>query len=320
MLEDGAYFTFHADGRDSYFRNAVTTTDNETIASIGKWQYQILDGQALNIDNRYFKYNEEKAAYDVTLRFWAGTYGTTVDEYLMPDANREDFTVKNLALKLINGNVYYPVSIGPDDAATSAKTNLSTDYETVHYIGDSAGMCPYMDVSFTVPATEVTAVGTQVDTTKLSEGEHTLKVTDGINTKEVTFIVDNKAPEIELGVKDGDILGGNITLSPKVTEANTLEEFVVTLDGEQINDTYETTSFALGDGQHTITAFAKDAAGNETTKTAVFMADSAKVTIKDGLTSDITDNSASLYLNLENVKSDTTATFYRAERLSLIHI
>lgn len=315
MLEDGAYFTFHADGRDSYFRNAVTTTDNETIASIGKWQYQILDGQALNIDNRYFKYNEEKAAYDVTLRFWAGTYGTTVDEYLMPDANREDFTVKNLALKLINGNVYYPVSIGPDDAATSAKTNLSTDYETVHYIGDSAGMCPYMDVSFTVPATEVTAVGTQVDTTKLSEGEHTLKVTDGINTKEVTFIVDNKAPEIELGVKDGDILGGNITLSPKVTEANTLEEFVVTLDGEQINDTYETTSFALGDGQHTITAFAKDAAGNETTKTAVFMADSAKVTIKDGLTSDITDNSASLYLTLENVKSDTTATFYRAERI-----
>ena len=149
----------------------------------------------------------------MTLRFWAGTYGTTVDEYLMPDANREDFTVKNLALKLINGNVYYPVSIGPDDAATSAKTNLSTDYETVHYIGDSAGMCPYMDVSFTVPATEVTAVGTQVDTTKLSEGEHTLKVTDGINTKEVTFIVDNKAPEIELGVKDGDILGGNITQS-----------------------------------------------------------------------------------------------------------
>ena len=45
------------------------------------------------------------------------------------------------------------------------------------------------------------------------------------------------------------------------------------------------------------------------------MADSAKVTIKDGLTSDITDNSASLYLNLENVKSDTTATFYRAERI-----
>lgn len=315
MLEDGAYFTFHAEGRDSYFKNAVTTTDNEVIASIGKWQYQILDGQAIHIDNRYFKYNEEKAAYDVTLRFWAGTYGATVDEYLLPDANREDFTVKNLALKLINGNIYYPKAIGPDNEDTSTKTNLSTDYETVHYIGDSTGMCPYMDVSFTIPSSEVTAVGTQVDTTKLSDGEHILKVTNGTSTKEVKFIVDNKAPEIELGVNDGDVLRGNITLNPKVTETNTLDEFVVTLDGEQISDVYETTSYALGDGVHTIAAFAKDAAGNETTKSALFTVEGAQITIISGGTSDVTDNSASLYLNVKSDNSDTTTTFYKAEKI-----
>lgn len=315
MLEDGAYFTFHAEGRDSYFKNAVTTTDNEVIASIGKWQYQILDGQAIHIDNRYFKYNEEKAAYDVTLRFWAGTYGATVDEYLLPDANREDFTVKNFALKLINGNIYYPKAIGPDNEDTSTKTNLSTDYETVHYIGDSTGMCPYMDVSFTIPSSEVTAVGTQVDTTKLSDGEHILKVTNGTSTKEVTFIVDNKAPEIELGVNDGDVLRGNITLNPKVTETNTLDEFVVTLDGEQISDVYETTSYALGDGVHTIAAFAKDAAGNETTKSASFTVEGAQITIISGGTSDVTDNSASLYLNVKSDNSDTTTTFYKAEKI-----
>ena len=315
MLEDGAYFTFHAEGRDSYFKNAVTTTDNEVIASIGKWQYQILDGQAIHIDNRYFKYNEEKAAYDVTLRFWAGTYGATVDEYLLPDANREDFTVKNLALKLINGNIYYPKAIGPDNEDTSTKTNLSTDYETVHYIGDSTGMCPYMDVSFTIPSSEVTAVGTQVDTTKLSDGEHILKVTNGTSTKEVTFIVDNKAPEIELGVNDGDVLRGNITLNPKVTETNTLDEFVVTLDGEQFSDVYETTSYALGDGVHTIAAFAKDAAGNETTKSASFTVEGAQITIISGGTSDVTDNSASLYLNVKSDNSDTTTTFYKAEKI-----
>lgn len=315
MLEDGAYFTFHAEGRDSYFKNAVTTTDNEVIASIGKWQYQILDGQAIHIDNRYFKYNEEKAAYDVTLRFWAGTYGATVDEYLLPDANREDFTVKNLALKLINGNIYYPKAIGPDNEDTSTKTNLSTDYETVHYIGDSTGMCPYMNVSFTIPSSEVTAVGTQVDTTKLSDGEHILKVTNGTSTKEVTFIVDNKAPEIELGVNDGDVLRGNITLNPKVTETNTLDEFVVTLDGEQISDVYETTSYALGDGVHTIAAFAKDAAGNETTKSASFTVEGAQITIISGGTSDVTDNSASLYLNVKSDNSDTTTTFYKAEKI-----
>lgn len=315
MLEDGAYFTFHAEGRDSYFKNAVTITDNEVIASIGKWQYQILDGQAIHIDNRYFKYNEEKAAYDVTLRFWAGTYGATVDEYLLPDANREDFTVKNLALKLINGNIYYPKAIGPDNEDTSTKTNLSTDYETVHYIGDSTGMCPYMDVSFTIPSSEVTAVGTQVDTTKLSDGEHILKVTNGTSTKEVTFIVDNKAPEIELGVNDGDVLRGNITLNPKVMETNTLDEFVVTLDGEQISDVYETTSYALGDGVHTIAAFAKDAAGNETTKSASFTVEGAQITIISGGTSDVTDNSASLYLNVKSDNSDTTTTFYKAEKI-----
>lgn len=52
MLEDSAYFTFHADGRDSYFKNAITTTKNEMIAAIGKWQYTILDGQAIHIDKR----------------------------------------------------------------------------------------------------------------------------------------------------------------------------------------------------------------------------------------------------------------------------
>lgn len=50
-----------------------------------------------------------------------------------------------------------------------------------------------MDASFSIPATEVTAVGTQIDTTKLSDGEHTLKVTNGASTKEVTFIVDNQS-------------------------------------------------------------------------------------------------------------------------------
>ena len=315
MLEDGAYYTFHADGRDSYFKNAVTTTDNKTIASIGKWQYQILDGQAIHIDNSYFTYNEENASYDITLRFWAGTYGATVDEYLLPDANREDFTVTKLALKLINGNVYYPTKIGPDDSATSAKTNLSTAYETDHYIGDSTGMCPYMDASFSIPATEVTAVGTQIDTIKLSDGEHTLKVTNGESTKEVTFIVDNKAPEIDLGVEDGSVLSGNLTFGPKVIEDHTLDTFVVTLDGEQINNVYETTAYSLGDGQHIISAFAKDAAGNETTKTAVFTVDGTQITITAGGTTDITDNSASLYLNVSNVKSDTKATFYKAEKI-----
>ena len=78
---------------------------------------------------------------------------------------------------------------------------------------------------------------------------------------------------------------------------------------------YETTAYSLGDGQHIISAFAKDAAGNETTKTAVFTVDGTQITITAGGTTDITDNSASLYLNVSNVKSDTKATFYKAEKI-----
>lgn len=174
---------------------------------------------------------------------------------------------------------------------------------------------PIYGCKFSIPATEVTAVGTQIDTTKFSDGEHTLKVTNGESTKEVTFIVDNKAPEIDLGVEDGSVLSGNLTFGPKVIEDHTLDTFVVTLDGEQINNVYETTAYSLGDGQHIISAFAKDAAGNETTKTAVFTVDGTQITITAGGTTDITDNSASLYLNVSNVKSDTKATFYKAEKI-----
>lgn len=315
MFEDGAYFNFTATGRDSYFKNLLTTTDNEQIAKIGAWQYVNLDGQIIKIDNNYFEYNKDTNSYDITLRFWAGTYGTTVDEYLMPTANREDFTVSELALKLANGNTYYPTLIGPDDSATSANTNLSTNYNATHKVGDSAGQCPYMDVSFSVPATEVTAVGATVDTNTLSNGEHTLKVTDGTNTKEVTFIVDNNAPVIDLGIENGADLTGNITLNPQVTEENTLSNVIFTLDGEMIETPYETTAYNLGEGEHILIAYAEDEAGNNTTETAVFTISDVSVTVTDTGTTDITDSSASLYLTVDNTASDTQATFYKTEKV-----
>ena len=315
MLEDGAYFTFHADGRDSYFKNFVTTTDNEEIAPIGKWQYTTLDGQALRIDNSYFTYNEENNSYDVTLRIWAGTYGTTVDEYLLPNANREDFTVTQLAMRLANDKVYYPTVIGPDNDETSANTNLSTEFSAVHKVGDSAGQCPYMDVSFSIPATEVNAVGAEVDTTTLSDGEHTLKVTNGVSTQEVTFIVDNNAPIVELGVEDGADLTGKITLDPQVTEENTLSDVIFTLDGEEIETPYETTAYKLGEGEHILVAYAEDMAGNYTTQAVTFTISDASVTVTDAGATDITDSSASLYLTVDNTSSDTQATLYKAEKV-----
>lgn len=319
MLEDGAYFTFHADGRDSYFKNAITTTEDEWIAAIGKWQYTILDGMAIHIDNKYFTYNTEAGTYDVTLRFWAGTYGATVDEYLLPGSNREDFTVTQLALRLVNGKDYKPTKIGPEVGLdgitnTSAKTNLSTDYNAVHDIGDSAGKCPYMDVSFSVPSSDVTAVGAQVDTTKLSNGEHKLKVTNGTSTKEVTFVVDNEAPVIDLGVKNESELSKTIVLDPKASDNREVTKFSVTLDGKEITIPYETTAYQLGEGTHTLAAFAEDAAGNQTTETAAFAVGNVAIGLKDSGAAGITDSGAGLYVEVQNAPN-AKADFYEAQKV-----
>lgn len=91
-------------------------------------------------------------------------------------------------------------------------------------------------------------MGAVIDTTELTEGAHTLTVTDGTNTKKVSFLVDNTAPVIDLGVQDGETFSGAIRLAPTVTEENTLGEMVVTLDGEPVSDDIDTNAVTLGAG------------------------------------------------------------------------
>ncbi len=320
MMEDGAYFSFLANGRDSYFKNAVTTTDNEIIAYIGYWQRAILDGQVLHIDNSYFTYNEETDSYDVTLRMWAGTWGTPAfGETLLPEFNQDDWTVSELILKLANGNEYLPTVIGPDDSETSSKTNLSTEYDAVHKIGDSSGMSSYLDVSFSVPADEVTAVGAEIDTTQLSEGEHTLKATSGDSVTEVTFVVDNTAPVVSLGVEEGSELGGTLTFDPSVSDNAEISEFLVLLDGEEIETPYETTAAKLGEGDHVFSAYAEDTAGNVTTAYVNFTVSNSAITLTDAGSTNVTDSSADAYLTLES-SSDMDVTFYEAAEIETSQI
>ena len=332
MLEDGAYYTFKTSGRDSYFRNALVVADDnltddtklQKIASLVKWQYYSLNGYAVHIDNQYFTYDAESDSYKITLRFWAGTYGTTTYDYLLPDGNKEDFQVSELQLKLITGETFLPDSIGPssftnpstgETTDTSAKTNLSTALSTVHNIGDSANMCPYLDATFSIPASKVNAVGVTVDTTAMSEGKHTLTVTDGTSTKAVTFIVDNTKPEIDMGIVDQQVLSGDIQLAPKITEANTLEESIITLDDERVNDTVETDSVTLGAGEHTLTVYARDAAGNENTQSVTFQVSDDAIAVIDASTNDVTASSATLSVTTSGNTTDATATFYKLNEL-----
>lgn len=317
MLEGGAYLSFTAADRDKYFNNAITTTSNKLIADIDAWQKLTQDGRVVKIDSSLFTYNSSNDKYKITVRFWAGTRGALVEDTLMTSANRDDYTVTNLAMKLPNGNVYYPTKIGPDDSATSAKTNLSTDYSAVHNIGDANGSCPYMDVTFAIPASETPAVGINLDTGSLSNGSHKLYVTNGTAEQTVNFIADNSAPVINAGIKNGSTLTGNITISPQYSEEYTLAKTKVLLDDKKIETPYNTSAYKLGKGSHTLYVYAADKAGNTSEKTITFTVGDVSLSVKDGDAQNITGNSSSLYLTLDKVNADTTATFYQAEKVDV---
>ena len=315
MIEDGAYLTFYADGRDAGFRNALTTTGNKIIANISAWQYAVPNAQTHFIDNSYFTYSGGN--YKVTLRLWAGTFGSVSATDITPSANREDYKVSKIKLKLANGNSYLPSSIGPSSyngVDTSAKTNLSTAFDAIHCIGDSNKWCPYMDMSFTVPSSAVNAVGVKLDTTKLTNGEHTLKVTNGTSTKTVKFIVDNTAPNVNMGIASGATLAGNIRLNPTVTEANRIQKIVTTLDGEIISTPLDTNARLLGAGSHTLQTVAEDAAGNTTTKSVTFQVKDVSMAVSGGGATEVTHNTANLYLTAQT-GSATAATFYKARKI-----
>ena len=317
MLEDGAYLSFYTgkDTRHSQFYDALTTTDNKMVANISEWHYLVPDAQMHHIDNSYFTYSGGK--FTVTLRLWSGNMVTFAEDHLTPDANRDDFDVSQIQMRLPNGKSYLPTKIGPstyNGVDTSAKTNLSTALDAVHQIGDSNKMCPYMDMTFSIPEADSTAVGVKLDTTKLSDGKHTLKVTNGTSTKTVTFYVDNTAPVVDMDIEGWEQVPGYITIDPKISDANGLKNLTVKLDGQLIDLPYETTAHELGTDTHNLTIMVEDPAGNTTTQSQNFYAGDVSVNVSSGGTEAVTHNAAKLYLTAQS-SSATEATFYQAKKI-----
>ena len=316
VLEDGAYYAFSTSGRDSYFKTAVATTKNEIIEPISYWRD--MNDKAIHIDNQYFSYNEATDTYDVTLRIYSGTNGATFEDIYVPDANRDDFYVSQLRMLLANGNEYLPTEIGPDNPETRDKTNLSTKLDASHGVGDSKGWSPYIDASFSIPASEVTAVGYELDTTELDDGKHTLKISDGTSVEEVSFVVDNEKPVIDLGIDDGAILTGDIKIEPSIYDNSKINDYMVFLDDKQIEVPFEISARDLKSGKHTLRASAIDLAGNETSESVEFIVGEMDMNLEDMSTLDISSSSAKLSIKLENKNLDgAKVKFYEGKVLSM---
>lgn len=317
-FENGAYFFIKASGMDTYFKDAITAPygdeERDIITIMTSWR-QLPQSRAIRVDNKYFTYNEETDTYNVTLTVWAGGTGTPFEEIyeVVADANHEDFTVSGLQMKLVNGNAYLPVSIAPENE----KTNNNTALDTVHTIGDSAGMSPYMEVTFSIPAQDAEAVGITVNTKELTDGEHTITAVAGDKTATATVIVDNKAPEINPGIEENAALYDTFYVdAAAVTDENGIDDVVISLDDELVEYPAAIIPRELSVGEHTLKIAATDLAGNAATKEITFTTEEVDPTVK-GSNSDVVEyETADLSVSLEE-GTEATVTFMEGRTLTL---
>lgn len=273
-FENGAWLMVQTSGMDSYFKDAITApygnNPRDILTIMGPW-CETPTSRAVHVDNKYFTYNAEKNAYEVTLTLWAGDSGTPFEESLYPSVfgeNHEDYKVSGLQMKLANGKSFLPVKIAPDNE----KTNTSTALDVWHTIGDSAGMETHLDATFEIPADDATAMGFDWDTTCVADGAHVVRAQGANGTAQANVVVDNTKPAVDTGIEDGKPLYKAVTLDPQAlaTDANGVESVVATLDGEEIALPMTLDPHTLSVGEHTLAVAACDRAGNVQTAQVKF--------------------------------------------------
>ncbi len=312
MLEDGAYFMIKTSGMDSYFKNAITAPYNgnqrDIITILSPWCESTLS-RAVKIDNKYITYNKDTDSFDVQLTVWAGDSGTPFEEVLYPEVfgeNHEDYTVSGLQLKLANGKSYIPTKIEPDNA----KTNTDTSLDAWHTIGDSAGMETHLTATFSIPAADATAVGFNLDTTKLKDGAYTIVAENGIQDErmEASVIVDNTNPEVNVNIADGSTVSKSVLLTEEdiAKDENGISNVVVTLDGENIQLPVIINPDELKNGEHVLAVAATDIAGNVETRTVKFISKKSNTKAVDDKNEEVSDISANLTVNVGDENADVT--------------
>lgn len=319
MLENGAWFLIRMTGRNSYFKNVVTApygdNDRDIIARLAAW-CEDANSRAIHVDNKYFTYNSETNSYDVTLSVWAGDSGTPFEDKYIPGENHEDMQVSGLKLKLANGREYIPTKVY-NLPKTASRTNSSTDPSVWHYVGDSRNMSPRLYVSFSVPASEVNAVGTTLDTTTLTDGTHVVTAISGTKNTTARVIVDNTKPSLTVPVTEDSTIYDPVLLEEGslAADANGLDSVEAFLDGSKLTLPCSIVPHDMAEGDHTLTVVAVDAAGNTSETTVNFKTALSDPELNDGNSKNITTTTAELNVNVGSDPADVT--FYEGKSLDL---
>lgn len=247
-VEQDAYFAFEANSVNYYFKNGVTM-DQEILSIF------------LDTINTYTTLTVPIAAERLKggsniISIRAGTKASPFDD--RPEENKDDFTVRNVRLVFADG--------------TEIFDERYKNRDTVIPMGDSAGKNPVVDFNFNITDELIASKAYALDTTKLSDGEHTIKVSHStIGEKTAVVKVDNTAPAIAAALEEGKEYRGAFTIDATVQDAlSGVDKVEAWLDETPITIPYATASKDLAAGEHVFKVQATDKVGNTVQKEVAF--------------------------------------------------
>ena len=347
-----AYFVYEVIETDYQFKNGVTVGDSvlKTFEVSGKWMtYTVripMDLLAengytigLHAGNRYStvydrekfeqaieEYRAAKEANDTAAMEAAAEnfkYGDDKLDNTYPEPaeagynlNRDDYKFRDVRLILSDGTVLYDAN--PDNGGKFAEAMRDVSYS----IGDGSAessLARQYYFRFDVPSKYLNARTAAVDTEKLADGAHTFTVSDGQVSKDLTFYVDNTAPEVRMNFRKDQLIKGTFELNPVVSDAGSgVTKIEACLDGAAVSLPCEITSGHMDAGTHTLTVTATDAMGNVTTVSETFQIEDERPTsslpgLADGAQLDGIDASLSVGVS-DPGGDDLHVTFYQGYR------
>lgn len=239
-LEREAYFVFDAEGIDASFQNAVTMgTDiiqlmNEAIPGYTTVAVPIEADQLSEGSN--------------TITIWAGSTRNTFETN--PNANLDDFNIKNVRLLLADGSV--------------VRDRRYIDPQLVFDMGDGGRYLPFVDFTFQLVPDRMNSVSYRWDTVSASDGWHSIKAVTGDGLEASALVlVDNTKPAVWTNVAEGTTLKGNFVMEASVTDGVSGIQYVnAAVDGQPIGYPIRMNSTELNPGPHVLSVSAADKAGN----------------------------------------------------------
>lgn len=301
-LEAEPVFAFETTQTDAYFRNGVLAGD-DILEIFDKGTYQNVETISTSVPLEYIT-NER----DVTLSIYAGTKAAPEID---PDENNDDFRIRNPRLILPDGRTLTPAGLDDPQAWMD--------------MGDSAGKLEFYDAQFDLPDDAFTGAAHQWDTTADEDGDHTVtaSLADGDQSVTRNVQVDNTGPQIEItGVENEQPARGEFILDATAEDAGAgVANLAATLDGEEIELPYATSSVELDAGDHTFEVIATDELGNESDQTVTFTTPEENPTIGELTPSDdatVEPGDVELSAEVDDPSGDSVdATFYGGLRPSL---